>query len=1033
MLLHSVKLQGFLAHHGREVDGETKPLELDFRESGLWLMHGANGSGKSSVFDAITFALWDEARGSKRLQLVNDKCDIAHVEVEFGIGDQQFLVKRRITLNGARDSHRSWSEVSRWNAAKNNWQIEAGVGNSIGGVKTWANQTLQISYDNFASAVILKQGEADRFLAAPPAERKDRLMELLDLDVYKKLSGAANAQRTSWAGIRATKEQRLADCREVGKAELEAARLAASEAKTRATEAASRLEFAKTALADAETAASLQAQIAAKERLQAADAAILADETAIETAAAELETLTAILPSLRALSSARSGVARAQSEADRATRAAHDARAQLEALQAPLSSNRDHQRDAQAALGNARQALSDAEARHQTAQDELKMLLQIEALEAKIEQTESELEPHRAVLADAATIEARRERIARLMDAGRLVKAVANARAKLDNAERERKQREQARDELAASAQTAQQNATRAQQLADEIGAHVEAAREAKREVESELSVRRGILKTRRSLGDAVECPTCGTHLTNDEICRRLRQDEAQLADEIERLEARQKQREGELESALDEQKRRHTEAKTVAHRASELRAQLAGARSAHESAHKVGADCRDEWQTRRVEAAEFADTDLETLKNEALELGKETIEAEWNALQAARAVEIRCQTRLENYREQLQNLPDWDENKRASVRDLVEPIAETWARAGRECAAAEAAFSRAETALEGALENERAAHNAGVRAADECARRVADSRDASAALAHQTAQLPQVWRAHEAAQTDAALKQLERHATDLQPQAARRAELNAARERRASLSGAIETLRAQLADVPAAHRVAVAVAQNAFDEARTLLAELSARVATLAEALDELVRARDHYERCRRERDEAEIEAAHYAELARAFGRDGLQAKIVRGAQDDLKRLSNGILGRLSNGQWQLDLRGENDSELEIVARDEARGGIERTFDCLSGGERFRVAISLAIAVGQMARGGAPMHTLVIDEGFGALDEENRALMVENLRHLSQHELCGGRIIVVSHQEDVCETFGHRYRLSRRADGYANVELRVG
>ncbi len=90
----------------------------------------------------------------------------------------------------------------------------------------------------------------------------------------------------------------------------------------------------------------------------------------------------------------------------------------------------------------------------------------------------------------------------------------------------------------------------------------------------------------------------------------------------------------------------------------------------------------------------------------------------------------------------------------------------------------------------------------------------------------------------------------------------------------------------------------------------------------------------------------------------------------------------------------------------------------------------RFRVAISLAIAIGQMACGGAPMNTLIIDEGFGALDEENRGLMVDQLRHLSEHELKNGRIIVVSHQEDVREEFGHRFRLSRDSDGYARVEM---
>ncbi len=59
-----------------------------------------------------------------------------------------------------------------------------------------------------------------------------------------------------------------------------------------------------------------------------------------------------------------------------------------------------------------------------------------------------------------------------------------------------------------------------------------------------------------------------------------------------------------------------------------------------------------------------------------------------------------------------------------------------------------------------------------------------------------------------------------------------------------------------------------------------------------------------------------------------------------------------------------------------------------------------------------------------MIDEGFGALDEVNRALLVSELRRLSEDVLQGGRVVVVSHQEDVCEEFGSRYRISKDASG---------
>ncbi len=99
------------------------------------------------------------------------------------------------------------------------------------------------------------------------------------------------------------------------------------------------------------------------------------------------------------------------------------------------------------------------------------------------------------------------------------------------------------------------------------------------------------------------------------------------------------------------------------------------------------------------------------------------------------------------------------------------------------------------------------------------------------------------------------------------------------------------------------------------------------------------------------------------------------------------------------------------------------------RPFEYLSGGEKFRVAISLAIAVGQAIAGGRTVDTLIIDEGFGALDEINRGLLVGELHRLSEEVLQGGRVIVVSHQEDICEEFGSRYRISKQEDGMVSIQ----
>jgi DNA repair protein SbcC/Rad50 len=47
----------------------------------------------------------------------------------------------------------------------------------------------------------------------------------------------------------------------------------------------------------------------------------------------------------------------------------------------------------------------------------------------------------------------------------------------------------------------------------------------------------------------------------------------------------------------------------------------------------------------------------------------------------------------------------------------------------------------------------------------------------------------------------------------------------------------------------------------------------------------------------------------------------------------------------------------------------------------------------------------------------------------VDELRRLSQEVLQGGRVVVISHQEDVCEGFAHRCVITKDEHGYAQIE----
>ena len=1030
MKLDRVKLQGFLAHYGEEVDGAIMPIELDFRESGLWLMHGANGSGKSSVFDAITFALFDKARGGQLAKLVNDRSTVAEVEVEFEHKGERYLVKRRLKLTKNREKHSSsTADVSRWDEAQNGWVAVEGVGK----IRDWTTQTLQVSYENFISSVILEQGRADQFLRATPRERREQLMQLLDLSIYEKISDAANAKRNGSRIELKSKLEQLERATPVLPEDLKRAKNAMTEAQTHLAQNADAVNRAKKARDDAQRAAELNAQIAEKTAQQNADADILSDAARIEDAVRERDELGAILPSLSLLSDKRRAQNSALSELNQSSAQLNSAQQRARELAPFVEQTRDESAAKIAALTRAQLRATQAELNGARAQSDAETLSQIEELETQIAACARELEPHQSWLKRADSIETRRAQSAQWSETERLIKPVHQAAQSWNSAQIADEQARAAHETALETAKTAKVAWQRASALQSEDQS--DELKTERANLNAKLEYNRETLSARDELGSADECPTCGSALDDPEARARIADEREILRRDVAKWQTRLSEIDEQLRAIeADNTARAQTEKKarenfdTASRAASKTEAQREA--TAREAAEKAR-----EHQRARADAGQWADEDLAELQNRLAASQPQTIETDWSALQNARNAQLRIEARADANRAQLARLPAWDDEKRRSIGELQRDLAGVLAAAHAELKTAQSEADEAGEHYQTAQKNWDEANGA-AKIADALHRQHATAADnARAALEAQLDKTAPAWKDHRAAHDDAALNELAARYDELQPLAARADELRAARQRVRHLDSEIGVLRAQIEAIPGEHRVAVAAAEDALSAARTAHEEADKILENARENLLLARNGRAEFVRCEAELANAQIEFGRDDDLAKALGRDGLQARIIKQAQENLRNAANGILGRLSKGQWQIDLRaaGEDDSELEIIARDDARGGYERTFDALSGGERFRVAISLAIAIGQMAAGGAPMNTLVIDEGFGALDEENRGLMVDNLRHLSQHELRGGRIIVVSHQDDVRDAFGHRYQLSRDAMGYAKVEMTVG
>jgi DNA repair exonuclease SbcCD ATPase subunit len=140
---------------------------------------------------------------------------------------------------------------------------------------------------------------------------------------------------------------------------------------------------------------------------------------------------------------------------------------------------------------------------------------------------------------------------------------------------------------------------------------------------------------------------------------------------------------------------------------------------------------------------------------------------------------------------------------------------------------------------------------------------------------------------------------------------------------------------------------------------------------------------------------------------LADLLGRTGLQALLMDEAIAGIGALANETLSRISGGQLRLVLerettgRGE-DIKIHMIDFGSSEDALDVAF--LSGSQKFRVAVALAAGIGQYSAGSGRIRSLIIDEGFGSLDDQGRQEMVDELRALSE---VLDRVIVVSHQDD--------------------------
>jgi exonuclease SbcC len=165
--------------------------------------------------------------------------------------------------------------------------------------------------------------------------------------------------------------------------------------------------------------------------------------------------------------------------------------------------------------------------------------------------------------------------------------------------------------------------------------------------------------------------------------------------------------------------------------------------------------------------------------------------------------------------------------------------------------------------------------------------------------------------------------------------------------------------------------------------------------------------------------------EATIYSSLVRSFGRNGIQAIMVDNVMEELARVTNEQLNEFTAVPTYVDFitqkqdtKGSWKETLEIDVRTPA--GI-REFDGLSGGEAFRVAFAIRLALSsiQARRMGGETQLLMLDEVSTNLDRHGLEAFVSIIRRLEKDL----KILVITHDDKFKEEFEHIITVKKNGD----------
>ena len=1001
-----LELQNFLSY------GTDAP-PLDFDDFDVACLSGRNGQGKSALLDAMTWSVWGEARKSSGKRKPDDeliRIGTRHMEVTFtfDLEGERYRVTRSFQRSSTGKTTSSALEFQLYEP--NGEAYRPLTGSTQRETQQRIEDTIGLTYDTFINSAFLLQGRSDEFTKKSPSQRKEILVNVLNLGRYEQLARKA---RRRWRAAKDDVQRADAEIERLEDALSDVADWKRQRAETQAAAASVRERLASLREEETELTERL-ADLEAKAR----------EAKATQTAIEQLERRIEKHREERASLDER--IADAEELIDRrdAIQEAYDRYEALLEERNTLDEKRDLHRGVEKQIeqkeNQLQQQKNDLEKKldrlkveknnfEQTLSDITSRLAQRSSVQKKLKQALAARQTGNEMAAVREKRQALKEKITEIEQAlvgrrqelkGELevlrsqIQTEAKAAASIDDL----------KDKIEA---LEDQNARRAQldETLQEIEARGKRVSQALQERSGLVEARAEELERQREkldrLGtvDGGVCPTCGTELTpshRQDVADRLQQSISDLERSIRQgrsaIEEKRSRRAALRERYQSVREERDALA-AVPEQLATLREQLRAAQETAETleAHREQAEALQQTLSEKTYGQDKR-RQRQALKKRLNDLSFDAAEFESVQNQAAQ---------VDRYRDRLRDLEEL-EGRRTELKRKI---------------------------------NQHETHIARLRKKLDDGSAFGDLPDQIDSLRSQLDQIgfdPDRFQTvrrqlHDLKDAGAKMKDLVNAQNNREDWKAQRESLteriNEARTRKADKEETLQSLRAALTKKDDLQEKRAAKAE-AVQEAEGELNELQKTLGQLTERLDQAEKDRAALKTARERRSDASHRRTVYDHLRSAFGKNGIPSLIIEETLPEIEERANVLLDRLTNGKMHVRLEtlkekksGGTKETLEIVITDEQ--GVARPYETFSGGESFRVNFALRIALAQLLaeRSGVRVRTLVIDEGFGTQDEQGIERLVDSIQTIRDDF---SKILVITHLERLKQAFPVRIEVEK-------------